>query len=65
MSKRSRSQKSILVFLAEEADSQVVCYSGADVPKSRRADQVLRFVDFYRQQTGRFPEELVFDSKPL
>ena len=26
LSKRSRSQKSILVFLAQEADSQVICY---------------------------------------
>src|SRR3989449_892779 len=63
LSKRSRSQKSILVFLAQEADSQVVCYSCADVPKSRQPDQVLRFVEFWRQQTGQLPEELVFDSK--
>jgi hypothetical protein len=63
LSKRSRSQKSILVFLAQDGDSQVVCYSCADVPKSRQADQVLRFVAFWRQQTGRLPQELVFDSK--
>jgi len=63
LSKRSRSQKSILVFLAQEADSQVVCYSCADVPKSRQPDQVLRFVEFWKDQTGQFPEELVFDSK--
>jgi hypothetical protein len=63
LSKRSRSQKSILVFLAQEADSQVVCYSCADVPKSRQPDQVLRFVEFWHRQTGQFPEELVFDSK--
>jgi hypothetical protein len=63
LSKRSRSQKSILVFLAQEAESQVVCYSCADVPKSQQPDQVLRFVEFWRRQTGRFPDELVFDSK--
>jgi len=63
LSKRSRSQKSILVFLAQDADSQVVCYSCADVPKTKQPDQVLRFVEFWRQQTGRLPEELVFDSK--
>jgi len=63
LSKRSRSQKSILVFLAQEADSQVVCYSCADVPKRRQPDQVLRFVDFWQEQTGQLPEELVFDSK--
>jgi hypothetical protein len=63
LSKRSRSQKSILVFLAQEAESQVVCYSCADVPKSRQPDQVLRFVEFWKGQTGQVPEELVFDSK--
>ena len=63
LSKRSRSQKSILVFLAQEADSQVVCYSCADVPKKRQPDQVLRFVEFWRGQTGQLPEEWVFDSK--
>jgi transposase len=63
LSKRSRSQRSILVFLAQEADSQVVCYSCADVPKRQQPDQVLRFVGFWRQQTGRLPQELVFDSK--
>jgi hypothetical protein len=63
LSKRSRSQKSILVFLAQEADSQVVCYSCADVPKKRQPDQVLRFTEFWREQTGQWPEELVFDSR--
>ena len=63
LSKRSRSQKSILVFLAQEAESQVVCYSCADVPKKRQPDQVLRFVEFWRGQTGQLPKELVFDSK--
>ncbi|MBE7502191.1 MAG: hypothetical protein HS113_18205 [Verrucomicrobiales bacterium] len=63
LSKRSRSQKSILVFLAQEAESQVVCYSCADVPKREQPDQVLRFVEFWRQQTGKLPQEVVFDSK--
>ena len=63
LSKRRRSQRSILVFLAQEAESQVVCYSCADVPKKRQPDQVLRFVEFWRGQTGQLPEELVFDSK--
>jgi hypothetical protein len=63
LSKRSRSQPSILVFLAQEAGSRVFCYSCADVRKKDQADQVLRFVDFWKQQTGQDPGELVFDSK--
>lgn len=63
LSKRSRSQKSILVFLAQDADSQVVCYSRADLLKREQADAVLAFVDFWKSTYGRLPAELVFDSK--
>ena len=63
LSKRSRKQKSILVFLAQDADSQVFCYSCANLLKREQADQVLRFVEFWKQSTGQHPAELVFDSK--
>jgi hypothetical protein len=59
MSKRSRSQKSILVFLAQDADSQVICYSHADLLKREQADEVLHFVEFWRNTYGRVPAELV------
>ena len=63
LSKRSRSQKSILVFLAQDADSQVICYSRADLLKRENADAVLDFVKFWKRAYGRLPAELVFDSK--
>jgi transposase len=61
--KRSRSQKSILVFLAQDADSQVFCYSCANLLKREQPDEVLRFVQFWKKSSGRVPTELVFDSK--
>jgi transposase len=63
LSKRSRSQKSILVFLAQDADSQVLCYSCANLLKRDQADAVLRFVDFWKHSYGHKPAELVFDSR--
>ena len=63
LSKRSRSQKSILVFLAQDADSQVLCYSRADLLKREQADEVMRFVQFWHNSYGQPPSELVFDSK--
>lgn len=63
LSKRSRSQKSILVFLAQEATSQVLCYSCADLLRRQKTDEVLRFVAFWKDSYGRLPGELVFDSK--
>jgi hypothetical protein len=63
ISKRSRSQKGVLVFLARDAKQRVMCYSNAHVPKSEQADEILRFVAFWEQQTGQPPQELVFDSQ--
>jgi hypothetical protein len=63
VSRRSRSQKGVLVFLARDAEQRVLCYSNSAIPMSERADEILRFVDFWKLQTGDIPEELVFDSQ--
>ena len=63
VSKRSRSQKGVLVFLARDAEQRVMCYANAHIPKSEQADEILHFVQFWQQQTGQVPQELVFDSQ--
>lgn len=63
VSKRSRRQKGILAFLVEDAETRVFCYGNAAVRKDEQNDEVLRFVEYWRERTGRAPEELVFDSK--
>ena len=61
--KRSRRQPSILTFLAQDADSQVFCYSNANIRKGEEADEVFRFIDFWTRHHGSAPRHLVFDSK--
>ena len=63
ISKRSRRQKGILAFLAQDADKRVFCYANAQLRKDQQNDEVLRFVEFWKERTGRLPEELIFDSK--
>ncbi len=63
LSKRSRRQPSILTFLAQDADSQVFCYSNADIRKTEEAEQIFRFIDFWTDRHGSPPQQLVFDSK--
>jgi transposase len=63
VSKRSRRQKGILAFLVQDAESRVFCYANADVRKSDQNDEILRFVDFWKERTGALPGELIFDSK--
>src|SRR5262244_2897341 len=63
LSKRSRRQPSILAFLAQDADSQVFCYSNADVRKGEEPEEIFRFIKFWTRQHGKPPRHLVFDSK--
>jgi hypothetical protein len=63
VSKRSRRQKGVLVFVAQDADTRVFCYANAGVRKQEQNDEILAFVDFWKQRTGRLSEELIFDSK--
>src|SRR5215467_9849861 len=63
LSKRSRRQPSILVFLAQDAESDVFCYSNADIRKGEEADEIFRFIKFWTREHGAAPQHLVFDSK--
>jgi hypothetical protein len=63
VSKRSRRQKGVLAFIAQDAATQVFCYANADVRKEYQNDEILNFVEFWKQRTGRMPQELIFDSK--
>jgi hypothetical protein len=63
LSKRSRRQPSILTFLAQDADSQVFCYSNANIRKGEEAEEIFRFIKFWTRQHGSPPQHLVFDSK--
>ena len=61
--KRSRRQKGLLAFVAQDADTRVLCYGNADVRKQDQNDEILQFVRFWKRRTGRVPQELIFDSK--
>jgi len=63
VSKRSRRQKGILAFLAQDADRRVFCYANGQIRKEEQPNEILRFVEFWKQCTGRVPQELIFDSK--
>jgi hypothetical protein len=63
VSRRSRSQKGILTFLARDAEQRVLCYAHAGITKAEQPEEIIRCVDFWQQQTGRVPAELVFDSR--
>ena len=63
VSRRSRRQQGILVFLARDAEQRVFRYAHAGVAKAEQADEILRFVEFWQRHTGELPAELIFDSQ--
>ena len=63
VSKRSRRQKGVLAFVVQDADKRMFCYANAQIRKENQNDEILRFVDFWKERTGNLPGELVFDSK--
>lgn len=63
VSKRSRRQKGILAFVAQDASTRVFCYANAEIRKETQNDEILRFVRFWKERTGRLPQELIFDCR--
>jgi hypothetical protein len=63
VSMRSRAQPSVLAFLAQDAAGHAFCYSNADLRKGEEAEEIFRFVAFWKQHHGEHPRHLVFDSR--
>jgi hypothetical protein len=63
VSKRSRRQKGLLAFVAQDADTHVFCYGNAQVRKENQNDEVQHFVRYWKERIGHWPHELIFDSK--
>jgi hypothetical protein len=63
VSMRSRSQPSILVFLAQDAAGRAFCYSNADLRKGEQAEEIFHFISFWKRSHGQLPRHLVFDSR--
>jgi hypothetical protein len=63
VSKRSRRQKGILAFLAQDGEQRFFCYANSDLRKDQQDDEVLAFVRFWKERTGQLPAELIFDSR--
>jgi len=57
--------KSILVLVAQDLDTGILPYSNAEIRQHTKSDEVLHFVDFWRETSQEPPKCLIFDSKFL
>lgn len=62
MSKRSRKQKGVLSFVANDTENRAFCYINANLRKNNLNNEIIKFVEFWKEKSGRYPDELVFDS---
>jgi hypothetical protein len=60
---RGQACPSVQTFFAQEHEKQVFCYANANLTRREQAQEVLRFVDYWKDLTGQNPEWLYFDSK--
>jgi hypothetical protein len=63
LAKGNRAGTSIMVFVAQDRDSRVMCYATANVLRDDMDAMAVRFTDYWKEQTGAYPEELLFDGR--
>lgn len=62
ISKRSRKQKGVLAFVANDTENRAFCYVNGSLRKEHMNNEILEFVEFWKTKNGAYPDELVFDS---
>jgi transposase-like protein len=63
VTKRSRRQKGVVAFVAQDASNRVFCYVNGDIRKDKTSDEILAFVQYWKKRTGHVPGEVIFDSQ--
>lgn len=60
--RRSQSVPAVVSAFAQEWEGREMVYARANLLKEEKADEVVRFVDYWKEVDGELPEELVFDA---
>jgi len=63
LAKRNRAGTSIMAFVAQDRHSRVMCYATANVLRDDMDAMAVGFTDYWKEQTGGYPEELLFDGR--
>jgi hypothetical protein len=63
LAKGNRAGTSIMAFVAQDRHSRVMCYATANVLRDDVDAMAVRFTDYGKEQTGAYPQELLFDGR--
>jgi transposase len=61
--KRSQRTRSVLSFFAQDHATHNLIYANADISKAAQNREVLAFADYWKNLTGAWPTQLVFDQR--
>jgi hypothetical protein len=60
--RRGKAVRSVLSAFAQEWEGREMVYSRANVVKEEAGEETLRFVEYWKEITGAYPHEVVFDA---
>jgi transposase len=60
---RNRALPTVMAFVAQAAGRRVLCYATANVLRAEADSMVPKFAEYWKEQTGRYPARLLFDSR--
>jgi len=60
---RNRGLPSVMAFVAQAVGRRVICYATANILRDEADRIILRFADYWKEQTGHYPARLLFDSR--
>jgi transposase len=60
---RNRALPSVMAFVAQAAGRRVLCYATANLLRDEADSMVVKFADYWKEQTGGYPARLLFDSR--
>jgi transposase len=60
---RNRALPAVMAFVAQADGRRVICYATANLLRDEADAMVPRFADYWKEQTGRYPARLLFDSR--
>jgi hypothetical protein len=63
LAKGNRAGTSVMAFVAQDRHSRVMCYATANVLRDDMDAMAVRFTDYWKEQTGAYPVELLFDGR--
>jgi hypothetical protein len=60
---RNRALPAVMAFVAQAEPRRILCYATANVLRSDADSMVPRFAEYWKEQTGQYPDRLLFDSR--